>query len=199
MDDNTKLQILHEHYNDTFSIIKKSIKLRDKLTAFVLFVLTLVVLYAFWPNDAVNTLSQLATQEFGISVTLDTSFFGSVIWFALLIVVVRYTQTVVYIERQYAYIHQIEENLHQNFKDSVAFTREGKSYLKKYPTYSNWVCLLYTVVFPIIIITITLAKIINEWSIIYQANIFSLLINTSIAICIFISIFLYMIFMHKQN
>jgi len=199
LSEDTKFVALHEHYNDTFSNIKESIKLRDKLLALVLFVLVFVVLYAFWPNDAVNTLTQIATQKMGATLNFSDSFLGSMLWFSLLVVIVRYTQTVIYIERQYLYIHKLEEDLHKNYKNSVAFTREGKSYLEKYPIYSDWVCSLYTIIFPAVLSLIVLIKIISEWALISKANLLSLLLNTSIAIFILLSIVLYMMFMHKQK
>ena len=131
----TKFQALHEHYNDTFSNIRESIKLRDRLLILVLLVLALVVLYTFWPADAITAFSQITAQKIGIAVSVDGSFLGSIIWFALLATVVRYTQVVVYIERQYAYIHHLEEELSKNYDSQIVFTREGKSYLNKYPVF----------------------------------------------------------------
>jgi len=197
--EDTKFVALHEHYNGTFSNIKESIKLRDKLLALVLFILVFIVLYSFWPNDAVNTLTQIITQKTGVTLNFSDSFLGSMLWFSLLIVIVRYTQTVVYIERQYSYIHKLEEDLHKNYKNSVAFTREGKSYLEKYPIYSDWVCLLYTKIFPAVLLLIVLIKIVSEWALINKANLLSLLLNTSIVIFILLSIVLYMVFIHKQK
>ena len=151
-----KFQTLYEHYKDTFLNIKESIKLRDKLVALVLFVLALMVLYPFWPADAITAFSQITAQKIGIAINVDGSFLGSIIWFALLATIVRYTQVVIYIERQYAYIHHIEEELQKNYNSEIIFTREGKSYLNKYPLFSDWVCLLYTTIFPLILISVVL-------------------------------------------
>lgn len=197
--DDKKFEALHEHYNDTFANIKESIKLRDKLMLLILLVLALVVLYTFWPTDAVASFSQITAQKLGVTVSLDATFIGSVIWFALLIVVVRYTQTVVYIERQYAYIHRLEEKLHSYYEDGITFTREGKSYLEKYPKYSNWICTLYTQIFPIVLALMVSARIVMEWAHAAQANLFALILNSVVAFCILISLGLYMGFMHRQN
>jgi len=194
-----KFQTLHEHYKDTFSNIKESIKLRDKLVALVLFVLALVVLYTFWPADAITAFSQITVQKIGIAINVDGSFLGSIIWFALLATIVRYTQVVIYIERQYAYIHHIEEELQKNYDSEIIFTREGKSYLNKYPLFSDWVCLLYTTIFPLILISVVLAKITTEWVDSAYRFSFPLLLNSALAISILISVVLYMLFMRKQK
>jgi len=194
-----KFQTLYEHYKDTFLNIKESIKLRDKLVALVLFVLALMVLYTFWPADAITAFSQITAQKIGIAINVDGSFLGSIIWFALLATIVRYTQVVIYIERQYAYIHHIEEELQKNYDSGIIFTREGKSYLNKYPLFSDWVCLLYTTIFPLILISVVLAKITNEWVDSAYRFSFPLLLNSALAISILISVVLYMLFMRKQK
>ncbi|MDC1205491.1 hypothetical protein N8083_01435 [Candidatus Pacebacteria bacterium] len=195
-----KFEALHEHDNDTFTNIKESNKFRDKLMLLVILMLALVVLFTFWPADAVTTLSQITAGQFGVAISLDVSFLGSVIWFALLIAIVRYTQVVIYIERQYAYIHRLEEQLRNYYNnDEITFTREGKSYLQKYPTFSNWICFLYTSIFPISLLVIVSIKIVSEWVDVAQTNLLILLLNTVVAVCILVSLVLYMLFMHKQN
>lgn len=195
----SKFEALHEHYKETFSNIKESIKLRDKLLVIVFIVLSLVVLHTFWPIDALTAFSNFTTQKIGIAFSISNGFLSSIIWFAFLAVVVRYTQVVVYIERQYAYIHLIEEELNKNYENKVIFTREGKSYLNKYPLYSDWIYLLYTTIFPLVLIVVVFSKITLER--IVSPCYFSvpLLLNTILAICTLISIVLYMRFMHKQK
>lgn len=196
---NTKFQALAEHYKDTFSNIKESIKLRDKLMVLILLVLVLLVLYTFWPADAVVTFSEITAQKLGIVANLNAEFLSSIIWFALLATVLRYTQVVVYIERQYLYIHRIEKELHKHYDDDITFTREDKSYLKKYPKFSDWVWALYMIIFPFVLAVVVLVKIISEWIVISPILSVVLVFNTAIAICILISITLYMFFMHKQK
>lgn len=197
--DDTKFTALCSHYSDTFANIKESIKLRDRLTALILLVLTFLALYTFWPTDAITAFSRMSEQKLGVAISVDVSFLGSIVWFALLIVVVQYTQVVVYIERQYKYIHKIEKELHKHFDNSVAFTREGKSYLKDYPKFSDWIWILYTIIFPLVLGVVVLVKIISEWVACFNSITVSLLFNTSISVFILISIILYMFFIHRQK
>ena len=194
-----KFRALYEHYNDTFFSIKESIKFRDKLTVLIFLVLALLVLYTFWPADAITVFSQMTAQKLGTAVSINAGFLGSIIWFALLATIVRYMQVVVYIERQYSYIHRVEKELNKHYNNEIVFTREGKSYLKKYPKFSDWVWVLYMVIFPAVLAVITLVKIISEWTTILSTLSVSTVLNTVIAICILISITLYMLFMHKQK
>ena len=197
--DDIKFTALCSHYSDTFANIKESIKLRDKLTALILLVLAFLALYTFWPTDAITAFSGMSEQKIGLAISVDVGFLGSIVWFALLIAVVRYTQVVVYIERQYKYIHKIEEELHKHFDNSIAFTREGKSYLKDYPKFSDWIWTLYTIIFPFVLGVIVLVKIITEWAVFFHAITVPLLLNTTVAVLILISIILYMFFIHRQK
>lgn len=195
----TKFTALHEHYNSTFANIKESIRLRDKLTALILAVLAFMALYTFWPVDAITAFSQMTAQKLGFSISVDEGLLGSILWFALLIAIVRYTQVVVYIERQYVYIHRLEKELHNHYGDGIIFTREGESYLKKYPKFSDWIWILYMVIFPLLLVVVVLTKIINEWVNLLSAVSVPLILNTVIAFCILISLTLYMLFMHRQK
>ncbi len=71
-------------------------------------------------------------------------------------------QTVVFIERQYKYIHQTEEHLNNLLGEEIV-AREGKYYLSKYPLFSDWAWTSYTIIFPSLLIMISLYKILEEW------------------------------------
>lgn len=199
MSSEIKFQVLHEHYLDTFQIIKDSIKLRDRLIALVILILAILVFYSFWPSNSITALSHVIEGKLGVLININPNFLGSIIWFSLLAVVIRYTQIVVYIERQYAYIHNIEEELSKNYNNKIVFTREGKNYLNKYPLYSDWICFLYTVIFPVILLSIVLLKIVNEWISWGCSFSFLLFLNTVTVLSIMITVVLYMIFMYKQK
>jgi len=85
------------------------------------------------------------------------------VWFILLSLTIRYYQTTVLIERQYAYLHKLGEELADFFPGAIAFTREGKSYLENYPKLSDWAHTLYTWVFPVLLLIFVTAKIRIEY------------------------------------
>jgi len=127
-----KLSLLHDHYQETFAWIQDYLKLRDRLFAYVLVIITLMLFQMHSPAESGGAISELITKKLELKTPIDVAFLSSVLWFALLSLVVRYYQTVVHIERQYDYIHKIEAQLSPEY-DGKAFTREGKSYLKNYP------------------------------------------------------------------
>ena len=179
-DEETKLEILTDHYKDTFACIHEDRKQRDRLFNFILAVITVMLFQVYSPKDAGDAIGQFLAKKLDLVKPLDISFIGSIIWFMLLGLVIRYFQTTVHLERQYEYIHQLEDEISPQYKGR-AFTREGKSYLKNYPLFSNWTWILYTFAFPALLIIIVSSKIVHE--LLLATRISSLLVF-NIAACI---------------
>jgi len=192
-----KLTLLHEHYKETFIHIQDYLKLRDKLFGFVLVIITLMLFQLYSPAGSANAISELLAKKLELNTVIDITFLSSIFWFALLGLVVRYYQTVVHIERQYDYIHSLEDQLSPEFKGD-AFTREGASYLANYPLFSSWVWILYTIVFPTLLSAVVIVKITVE---IMQAKSIAVLlcINVLLALCIFLSSVLYVSLVHFRK
>ena len=143
---------LCSHYKDSYEIHLASIKQRDTLFYALLVILAFFSLQVT-STDLVNgALSNYISKEFDVTVDKGSNLFGTLLWLLLFGVSSRYYQIVIQIERQYDYIHHIEELLNGKYAGSRAFTREGKAYLEKYPLFSNWVWFLYTAAFPLIIL-----------------------------------------------
>lgn len=195
--DEHRLSLLHDHYKETFTHIQDYLKLRDRLFAYVLVVVTLMLFQMYSPSGSSAAISDLLKKKLELSNPIEISFLSSIVWFALLSLVVRYYQTVVHIERQYDYIHKIEDQLSSEF-DGKTFTREGKSYLKNYPIFSSWAWILYTIVFPCLLSVVVLTKIVSE---IRQAEGITLLlsINAAIALCVFLSSLFYVLLVHFKK
>ena len=101
-------------------------------------------------------------SKLNVNEPIDISFLGNVIWFATLALVVRYFQAVVHIERQYDYLHSLENRLNKHYGQK-AFTREGEAYLSAYPIFSKWTSLLYSVVFPAFLCGVVVTKLAVDW------------------------------------
>ena len=194
--EDAKMQLLYDHYKDTFFYIQEYLKFRDRLFLFILIVVTLMLFQVYSPAESGEAVSQFITKKLELKSPIDITFIGSIIWFGLLSLVVRYFQTVVHIERQYKYVHQIEEQLSIHYENK-AFTREGKSYLEDYPLFSSWAWILYTIVFPTLLIVLVIVKIVGE---IWQTGSISLLISVNVAIALFIvlSTLFYLLLVHPR-
>ncbi len=196
LSEDKKVELLNDHYKDSFLNIKDSLKLRDRLFFGVLAVITIMLYQIYLPQEAGNAIGQFIAKGLNLEKPINTSFIGSVIWFILLGLVVRYFQTVVYIERQYDYIHNLEDQL-SSLYNNMAFTREGKSYLSNYPYFSDWVWILYANFFPILLIIVIIAKILNEirFAGLSALSIFDILVSVSIVV----STILYLCMIHFKK
>ena len=193
----TKLQLLAEHYKNTFDFLQSKLKQRDRVFLFVLVILILMLFQINAPQESEDMIFQLISSKLDISTQMDMSFIQSIIWFGLLADTLKYFQLVVFIERQYDYLHQLEKQLSEEY-EGKAFTREGKSYLKDYPEILSWASYLYTVLFPLILMFICGFKIGRELKTFgfQQATYW---FNTVICLIITISVALYLAALHHKK
>ena len=105
----TKLEVLNAHYENTFEGIQATLKRRDRFFAWIVVFVVLLLLQLVAPEEIDQILTSVARDRLGLAEAPDISVIGSAIWFVILGLVVRYFQTVVHVERQYEYIHGIEE------------------------------------------------------------------------------------------
>lgn len=192
------ITILYDHYKDTCSIIRDAIKKRDRLMFSVVLVLAFFTFQAIFPTVSDTVVNDFLNFKFGLTLKLNLLIIGNMVWFLLLIFALRYFQVAVFIERQYFYIHSIEERLNKEVGENV-ITRESKSYLQNYPLFSDWMWILYTIIFPSLLFLISAAKIISEFRNIYVDGLsYGILLNIVAFILLAVSITLYMIMLHKK-
>jgi len=197
LSEDTKLQVLHDHYKDSFTNIKDHLKLRDRLFLLILTLVVLMLFQIFSPKESGEVISHFIATKLGLKNPINISFIGSIIWFSMLALVTRYYQTVANLERQYEYIHKLEEQIAPNYYNKV-FTREGMFYLVNYPLFLKWTWILYTIIFPVLLLIVVFVKIIGELS---HAESVSLLlwINIAIFLCILLSTLFYLRLVHFRK
>ncbi len=159
-----KFNNLCSHYKDSFDIHLASIKQRDKLFYWLLVIIAVFTLQLSSTDIVVNVVNDYINKAAGIKLGKSSDFISTLLWLLLLGFTTRYYQVVLEIERQYGYLHTLEEKLNGYYPETKVFTREGKSYLSKYPLFSNWVWLLYTVLFPCLIVFSVIMKAYSEIS-----------------------------------
>ncbi|MCB9059957.1 MAG: hypothetical protein H6622_00375 [Halobacteriovoraceae bacterium] len=83
-------------------------------------------------------------------------------WFLLMITSLKYFQVTTLIEKQYKYIHSLENEFKILYGKEV-INREGYSYLKNYPLISSYAHFIYVWFFPVFLILISSMKIIKDY------------------------------------
>lgn len=161
--DDTKLTVLNDHYNNTVADFKKLGKSRELNFIAILVFLGIMAFQYVSPTQSQSVLVQAAQKKLEIDASISINVIGSLVWFALLYVTVRYFQSVINIEKQYNYTHQLEREL-SGYYNGKAFTREGKAYLNNYAIFSDWVHIVYWYIFPMLFTAVITVKIIGEWA-----------------------------------
>lgn len=143
------LDLLHDHYKDSFSLIRSREDQRDKLFLWLLLAYLLMILQIQYPanvHGALGSLSLLGNtvnlQHVPLSLVLDAS------WVFIAAFVLKYYQIVKYVDRQYDYLHMLEDRISDLLKDKDVYRREGQAYLSQYPRLLTWAWISYTYLFP---------------------------------------------------
>jgi hypothetical protein len=155
------LTTVYDHYKDTCSIIGAASKRRDRLMALTFAVLIFFSLEFIFPAPVGVALNALIEKQYGLKEAIDVGFIGNVVWLTLLITSVRYFQTAAYVERQYPYLHQLEDRVNEALGHEW-ISREGKSYLKNYPPFHKWLSFLYQTALPVLLFVIPSIRIAIE-------------------------------------
>lgn len=197
LSEDAKLEVLHAHYVGTFGHVRSALRQRDRLLVYILIVISVMLLQVVAPQDMDIALGRVLSEKFGLTEPLSLGVLSTVLWFVLLGLAVRYFQAVIFIERQYSYVHSLEELIAANY-DGSAFTREGKSYLSDYPLFSKWTWALYTIAFPSLLILVLAVKLGAEfrrtsalgWLFAFDALTFG---------AIAVSVTLYLVSLHRKR
>ena len=106
-----KVELLYDHYKDTFSHIKESLNQRNSFFVKVFLTMSLQFLFAMSPESIISLITLIINNKYEVDITEQTSIIQCLLWITLLYFTIRYYQTTVYIERQYKYIHNIESTI----------------------------------------------------------------------------------------
>jgi hypothetical protein len=142
---------LCSHYKDTYEIHRNTITQRDKVFYILLLIVSAFSFQMASSDLITNILQDYLQKLIGIQLDTDVNLASTFLWLSLLAFTTRYFQLVTQIEGQYKYIHSLEDELNASYKDSLAFTREGKGYKLYNPPFSKWTKFIYRLIVPLFI------------------------------------------------
>jgi hypothetical protein len=186
-----QLEVLHDHYKESFSYIRDREKQRDRLFLIVLGLLTLIAVEILYPADFDGALGrfELSGAQVDISSLPLAAILGSS-WMFTFALSLRYCQVCINVERQYEYLHGLEEKISKQFGDAQLYSREGKSYLEDYPLFSDWAWICYVFIFPLIVVLVIATLLIVEWTALSYSLPYKLF-DSLTALAVITSFFLY--------
>lgn len=189
MPDNN-LALVHDHYKETFSLQREREQTRDRAFLLLIGLFALLAVEVYYPAAAgtLRSFSVLGTDfdlsHLPLNVLLNAS------WVLTLAVALSYCRVAILIERQYPYVHHLEEWIGGQIGDSSLFQREGTAYLDRYPVLLNWAWFCYVIVFPLAVVLVAVLLVEREWTGLAY-SIPHKTFDASIALCVVISFLLY--------
>ena len=158
-----RLDVLHDHYKESFSLIRERERQRDRLFLALIGLFALLVFEVQYPAGFGGALGPLKVAGAEVDLgSLPLAGLLSVSWVLTLAVALRYCQAVMLVERQYGYLHDLEEKVSQELGDDGLYRREGRAYLDDYTLFQDWTWICYVFLFPIIAALAVLALVTTE-------------------------------------
>ena len=155
------IEVLYDHYKDTFEQQKRYLAKRDHLTVLLLILVILLIGLIFDPNYISSKLNAVIKAQVDNLVFdfefINTGLIIAFFWFSL-----QYYMVVLQIERMYKYLDQCEASLCAGYTE-FKINREGAYYLKSYPWMKTLADRFFVLGIPIGFITLSVCKIVNEW------------------------------------
>lgn len=188
------IELYYDHYKDTFSNLQKSITKRNKLFSYLYLVLFISILFKVNASQSESIINSYTKYHLNLDMPYDFSIIQTFLRIVLLYLTLIYSQKVVYIERQYKYIHRLESIIKVKVKQ---FDREGFSYLNNYPLLLNVIHFFYNYILPSLYILSVFYLILLEW--LYRHSILLVIINSIVSLFSIFIYVLYIIFMKKKK
>jgi hypothetical protein len=158
-----QLEILHDHYKETFTRLRAAEALRDRLFLWVIGLFALLSLEIGYPAAVGGTLGKLSIAGGELNLqALPLPALLSATWILTLTISLRYCQTSVLVNRQYPYLHTLEKAISPEVGGGDLYQREGKVYLRAYPLLLDVAWFAYVILFPLIVMVATLGLAIWE-------------------------------------
>jgi len=160
-----QLEILHDHYKETFARIRQAESSRDRLFLAIIGIFALLIVEIGYPGTVSTTLDTLNIVGGTVSLkAIPLAALLNATWVLALTIGLRYCQTSVLVSRQYPYLHLLEETISTAVGGGKLYQREGKVYLEGYPLLLNVAWVVYGFLFPIIVMLAAVGLVTAEFT-----------------------------------
>lgn len=148
-----QLEILHDHYKETFARIREVEQSRNKLFLWLIGLFALLIFEIGYPAELGRSVGKVSIlgADFDVK-ALPLAALLNVSWVLTFAIGLRYCQVTVLINRQYPYLHDLEDAISPQVGGGDLYRREGDVYKRKYPLLLDVVWIAYAFIFPFIVI-----------------------------------------------
>lgn len=148
------------------------------------------------PEKAFELILEGINKELDMTLQLSNTIIQTLLWLLIAYIMIRYVQDMLYIERQYIYLDNLEKEIN-NLGTIKIFAREGENYQKDYPMVLNFIDLFYKMLMPIFFAIINSVRIYREWMLLDKVTI-SLICDTVLFVSIFVVDWFYFFEIHSK-
>lgn len=193
-----KFEILYDHYKDTFVYLREYLKQREKFFFFLLAIIFLQFIQISFNNEVNLAINSFVEKKVGLNFNFNNLFINNALWFVLFSLCLRYFQINILINKQYEYLHSIETKICSYSGENDYISREGNSYFKNYPIFSDWANFIYTWFFPIILIIANVLKIQRELITLNETS-FASIVSLILFLAVLLNTVFYLIAIHYKK
>ncbi len=187
--ENEKLEILYDHYKDTYALSRETQTRRNK--AFVVLCVLEAIAFLTLINEGsiFDIIRGFINKELEQTILLGNTILQTLLWIFIVYIMIRYVQDTLYIERHYSYLKKLEQEISDLFGREL-FTREGKHYKENISIVIKIIEIFYKVFMPVLFLIINTVKICIEWSNM-DNNILSVILDSFLYIALLLIIWFY--------
>lgn len=186
-----RLDVLHDHYKETFSRIREIEASRNRLLIWVIVAFGVLAVEVAYPAQFDGSFESLSVAGIQVALgSLPRAALLSATWVLATTLVLRYCQTSIAVERQYPYLHRLEDEISPMLGGFPFYCREGKFYLERYPPLLNVVFFGYVILLPAVIIGASIALMYREWAKL-NLPIVHRMVDTALALSVIVLLVIY--------
>lgn len=186
-----QLDILNDHYKDTFTRLRESEQTRDRLFLWLIGLIVLLILEIGYPVAVGGALGKVKFADAEVNLqALPLAALLNATWILTLLIGLQYCQATVRVNRQYPYLHSLEDTVSPSLGGGDTYQREGRVYLRDYPLLLDVAWFVYSIFFPFAVICSTIWLIHSEIFLL-NYNIIHQLIDVFIGATLCIVFFVY--------
>ncbi len=157
MSSDKRLEILYAHYKDVVANRRTQIRSRYRYLFFIVVVIVFFGLQFLNPNLVHSIFSGLAERFLNATIDNDISLLESLLLGILMVLIVRYLQISVGVERSYNDSNYLEDKIRGDF--GVTIKTEGDAYLEDYPAILDTYDVVYKFAIPLVFLVVAVFQI----------------------------------------
>lgn len=190
------LDVLYDHYKGTNSLSKEAKKRRNKSFIVLCVLEAFSFLILIRPERAFELILDGINKEMNMTLQLSNTIIQTMLWILIAYVLIRYIQDMLYVERSYIYLDDLEKEILKLNSINI-FNREGENYQQDYPMVLNFIDLFYKMLMPVFFMGINSVRIYKEWTVINKVSL-ALICDTVLFVAIFIITWFYFFEIHSK-